>query len=138
MRKRTIAGVAALIGMAIAVPATAAFAMNDHRRAGAPESGPPAPVTSTDSVEPSVSPAVSDLPSPAVSDLLSPAVSTTADAPPIVLHRPAPDGAPPPLPIAPHRAAAKEPSPIATPSDSDEPSPPPPLAVSADPVDTVG
>jgi hypothetical protein len=87
-RNRTLIGVVALLGVAIAVPATAALAARPERSDPAPAvstwppSAPPLPVIETDPETASARPQIRE-PAP----------------PPIVVEAPESGEAPPPLPI---------------------------------------
>jgi hypothetical protein len=139
-RKRMIAGIAVVLGVAIGVPATAAFAMSDGRHPRSEPATPSSPVVSTDPVDSS-----SSLPEP-------PPTFAQAGATPITLDPPKPgdpSAAPPPLPIPPHLRrvrtdppAQADPDPASgpvsgPPSEPVSEQPPPPPMVSLDPLDTV-
>ena len=120
-RKRTLIGAAVLLGAAIAVPATAAFAWGDD------PPKPPAPPASPPTV----------VPDPVTAPTIQ--GKKPQDKPTvIVVHTSAPKGwAPPPLPIPPGRPHGKAPAPAK--SHSAEPpqdqSPPPPPTVDPEPED---
>jgi hypothetical protein len=102
LRKRTIIGIGALLGVAIAVPATAAFAGRDDRPAHAPAPGrvPVAPF----------SPAIEVDPADTSSHVAGPALPGPS-ASIIVIHQ-TDDSAPPPLPIPPGRPHGFMPPPL--------------------------
>ena len=119
-RQRTLIGAAVLLGAAIAVPATAAFAWGDD-----PPKPPAPPVSSPTVVPDPVTPPTFQGKKP-------------RHEPPIVVHTSGPEGwAPPPLPIPPGLHRGKAPAP-AKPHSAEPPqdqSPPPPPKVDLEPED---
>jgi hypothetical protein len=130
-RKKMLIGAAVLLGVAIAVPATAAFAWGDG-----PPKAPPAPPAA--SVPPPPDPGNPPPPPTVVPDPVTgspiPKKFKQNHEPPIILRTNAPKGwAPPPLPIPPGRAHVSPPTARSVPPDDQ--SPPPPPSIDLEPED---